>query len=188
MKIFNFIKLKIKFIKLSTFSTMLKSEEDVLCFYVQDIVKHCRLLKEKILRIHSEQFFREINKDTILELKLDIEEVLEFVTLLPTVFKNRNFIVTGANNDQVYIADWQFLKETFQGYMDKIAKHLKFYYKCIGKFYDSKTGKLNENIIINIKEKDYTYEDVNKHFGLAINYLFDVSPLVYYDKFRDTLL
>ena len=187
MKIFNFIKLKIKFIILNTFSDMLKSEEDVLCFYVQDIINKSRLLNEKILQIHSEKFFREIDKHIKLDIKLSIQDVLEFITYLPTIFKNSNFIVTEANNDQVYIADWQFLKETFQGYMDKIAKHLKFYYKCIGKFYDS-TGKLNKNFIITIKEKDYTYEDVNKHFGLAINYLFDVSPLVYYDKFRDTLL
>jgi hypothetical protein len=165
---------------------MLNSQEEVLCFYTQDIIYACRNLKEKILLNYRNQYFKKINTDVLKELNFDIEEVLDFVTSLPKVYTTRNFIVTGANNDQVYIENWQYLKETFQGYMDKISKHLKFYYENIGKFYNME-GKLDETIVLHINKKKYKYNDVCVEFNLAINYMFDISPLVYYDKFRDPL-
>lgn len=166
---------------------MLNSQEEVLCFYVQDIVKHCRNAKEKLLNIYSEniQYLSLFERD-IKELNYYINDILDFVTSLPLVFTTRNFIITGANNDQVYIADWQYLKEDFQGYMDKIAKNLKIYYENIWKFYKD-SGEIDETLIVTVNKKKYSYKELNNLFNLSISYLFDVSPLVYYDKFRDPL-
>jgi hypothetical protein len=165
---------------------MLNSQEEVLCFYVQDIVYACRDLKEKISCTYGNQNIRKIDNEMIDDINFDINNVLDFVKSLPNIYNVRNFIVTGANNDQVFIADWQYLKETFVGYMNKISKYLNFYYKNIVKFYDD-SGVLNESLVLKMGEKYYTYNDVNNMFNLAVSYLFDVSPLVHYDKFRDPL-
>jgi hypothetical protein len=177
---------------------MILSEEVVLCFYVQSIVNSCRSVKNKILNVYSENTkdyervgytpieAKEIFTHNLKMLKFDIEDVYEFVTSLPIVYRTRGLEVTQANNDQVYIADWAFLKETFVGYMKKIAKHLKIYYENIGKFYINSTTPTDSDVI-EIDGKIYTFKEIDNNFNLAINYLYDVSPLVYYDKFRDTL-
>jgi hypothetical protein len=165
---------------------MLHSPEEVLCFYVQDIVYACRDVKEKILNTYTNQCLRKIDTEKLEDINFEIAAVIEFVKSLPKIYNTRSFIVTGATNDQVFIADWQYLKETFVGYMNKIAKHLKFYYKNISKFYDD-SGVLNTSLVLKIREKYYKHNDVDNMFNLAINYLFDVSPLVHYDKFRDPL-
>lgn len=177
---------------------MLHSQEEVLCFYVQDIVKYCRTAKENLDFVYSQNSdylipfgytldesirFFEAN---VKELNYYIKDVLDFVTSLPRIYKIRDFAVTGATNDQVYIENWQYLEETFQGYMDKISRNLKFYYENIGKFYNPK-GELDKDISIKIDRKYYTYNEIEAFFGLSINYLFDVSPLVYYDKFSEPL-
>jgi hypothetical protein len=161
---------------------MLNSQEEVLCFYIQDIVNQCRNLKNRMLEYVSSELSYNESYETF---KYDIIDVLDFVSSLPTVYKTRRFIVTGATNDQVFISDWKFLKETFEDYMFNITKYLKIYYENIGKFYSK--GKLNESIVINVNHKDYTYKDLENLFNLSLNYLFDVSPLVYYDKFKDTI-
>lgn len=165
---------------------MLHSPEEVLCFYVQDIVYACRDMKEKILNTYTNQYIRKIDDEILEDINFEITDVMEFVTSLPKIYNTRSFIVTGATNDQVFIADWQYLKETFIGYMNKIAKHLKFYYTHISKFYNE-SGVLNTSLVLKSGKKIYTYNDIDNMFNLAINYLFDVSPLVHYDKFRDPL-
>jgi hypothetical protein len=164
---------------------MIISQEEFFCFYVQDIVNHCNFLKEKILHFYTVELSYLSDKEIREKAKCflyDIEEVLEFVTSLPKIYTTRCFIFTGANNDQVIIEKWNYLKETFQEYMDKIANYLKIYYENIGVFLIS--GKIDETLNIKIKEKIYNYTELNNLFGLALNYLFDVSPLVYYDKFK----
>lgn len=177
---------------------MLNSQEEVLCFYVQDIVKHCRIMKKKLITLHTKNInyltefgysveeSEEFYTSNLKSYKYQIQDVLEFVTSLPLVYRTRRFVVTGANNDQTFIESWQYLKESFEEYMNKISNNLKFYYKHIGKFYDS-NGRLDETLIVKINKKEYTYKQIDSKFNLAINYLFDVSPLVYYDKFKYAL-
>jgi hypothetical protein len=167
---------------------MIISQEELFCFYVQDIVNHCNFLKEKILYFYKVEISYLTDKEKKERAKCllyDIEEVLEFVTSLPKIYTTRCFIFTAANNDQIFIEKWNYLKETFQEYMDKIANYLKIYYENIGVFIVS--GKIDETLNIKIKEKTYNYTELNNLFGLALNYLFDVSPLVYYDKFKYTI-
>jgi hypothetical protein len=167
---------------------MLDSTEEVLCFYVQDVKQACRDIKDKILNLyyHEALFISDKQlQEKMKYLNFEVQNVLDFVTRIPLVYKERKLEVTGATNDQVIMVDWYFLKETFQEYVDKIAKNIKKYYENIGKFYNA--GELNENVIIKINKKDYTYNEVNNLFTLSIIQLSDISPLVYYDKFRDTL-
>ena len=178
---------------------MIINPEEVLCFYVQDMINVARNVKTKLNLIYSQntkyylkfqcspERASEIFNSKIEELSFDIMEILDHVSSLPLVWSARKFVVTGATNDQVYIADWSFLKETFEGYMKKISKCLKNYYGNIIKFYDT-SGNIDESLIIKVGKKEYTYNDINNFFTLAVNYLYDISPLIYYDKFRDTLL
>jgi hypothetical protein len=177
---------------------MLNSQTEVFSFYVQDIINECRNVKEKLNKLYSQniKYFLRIKyspeesklifETKIKELFLDIEETLDFVASLSTILNTRKFVVTGVNNDQVIMKDWQYLPETYCEYINKIIRKLKRYYKYIGVFYDN-NGCINESLIIKINKKTYTYSDINNLFGLSVNYLFDIAPLVYYDKFRDTL-
>ena len=175
---------------------MLDSTEEVFSFYVQDIVYACRNLREKLNlayktrlqknRNRSAENVKKIKEDILKEFNSEIMDVSNFVMSVPSVYATRDFTVTGANNDQELIKNWIFLSESFQEYMNKISNHLNFYFKNICKFYNI-LGDLDEEVIIKINSKLYKLDTMNTHFNLSVNYLFDVSPLVYYDKFRLSL-
>lgn len=175
---------------------MLDSSEEVLCFYVQDIVYASRNLREKLNlayktrlsknRNRSVENIKKIKEDILKEFNNEIMDVSKFVMSVPSVYVSRELIVTGATNDQVYIENWAFLKESFEEYMNKISNLLIFYFKNIGNFYTS-FGELDEEVIVNINSKLCKLDSINTYFTLAVNYLFDVSPLVFYDKFRLSL-